>query len=334
MSVIYLTKQGTYVTKERGRMVISDNQFELFSTPWAKIESVVVFGNIQLTTQVISALLEHDIPTTFLTMEGILKGQLITFRSKNTPLKLAQFKAAIDDGISMEIAKAIVIKKINNQLNIIKDFKSNHPEADFFDEEYLLNDTLSKVENMYVAGSNGAQTPEYNKQTLLGYEGIASKSYFSALRKIFIGELKFDGRNKRPPKDEVNSLLSFGYTLLGIKISAILHSKGLETGIGFFHSVEYGRESLMLDILEIFRQPAVDKLVINMCNKNMLKKEDFEPREGGIYLKVDKMEKFIKEFENWVGVLKESSQTFYQKIITQCNELVSALENNKAFHTI
>lgn len=334
MSVIYLTKQGTYITKERGRMVVSDDQMELFSTPWAKIESVIIFGNVQLTTQVISALLEHDIPTTFLTMEGVLKGQLITFRSKNTPLKILQYKAAIDDGISMEIAKAIVIKKINNQLQIIKDYKSNHPEADFFDEEYMLKDILSKVENMKEVGSNGSTNPEYNKQTLMGYEGIASKSYFSALRKIFIGELKFEGRNKRPPKDEVNSLLSFGYTLLGVKISAILHSKGLETGIGFFHSIEYGRESLMLDILEIFRQPAVDKLIINLCNKNMLKKDDFEEREGGVYLKVDRMEKFLKEFENWVGVLKLPVQTFYQKIITQCNELVSALENNSKFKTI
>ena len=327
MSVVYLTKQGTCITKERGRMVVSDEQIELFSTPWAKIESVIIFGNIQLSTQAIGALLEHDINVSFLTTEGVLKGELISYKSKNSVIKLNQYETAMNNKRALDIAAAIVQKKISNQLKILKEFKSNHPEVDFFDPEYSINNALNKVNEFKSRLKNYNAEPELNRQTLMGLEGIASKNYFSAMRQMFTGELKFSTRSRRPPLDEVNAILSLGYTLLGIKISAIIRSIGFEPMIGFLHSVEYGRESLMLDILELFRQPVVDKLAMNMCNKLMLNKDDFENRDGGIYLKPDKMSKFIKEFEETVGIKKETGVTVYQRITAQVHELARAIQD-------
>jgi len=118
---------------------------------------------------------------------------------------------------------------------------------------------------------------------------------------VFRHGLQFSGRNRRPPRDPVNALLSYGYVLVGNRILSILEGMGFDPYIGFLHQIDYGRPSLALDILEEFRGPIVDRLVINLANKGILRNEDFEKRgDGGVYLTRDAQKVFFREFEKWM----------------------------------
>ena len=136
---------------------------------------------------------------------------------------------------------------------------------------------------------------------LLGTEGICSQIYFGAFGRMLHCDFSFDGRNRRPPRDPVNIILSLAYTLLTKEVSNSLDAESFEPYLGFLHGIRYGRKSLALDIVEEFRQPVVDRLVILLFNKRMLGRYDFETEEDDrVVLSEDGFRKFCVEYERWI----------------------------------
>lgn len=133
---------------------------------------------------------------------------------------------------------------------------------------------------------------------LLGVEGSAARIYFGLMEKAVDPKWGFTNRNRRPPKDPVNALLSFGYTLLTYSMSAALQVVGLDPYLGYYHAEGYGRPALALDLIEEFRAPVVDSLVIAMINNNQFDQEDFhqESLQTGVFLNQNERRKFVKEF--------------------------------------
>lgn len=295
MPTLYLTEQGAVLKKEGRRLVVEKQGEKLLDVPLIKIDAILIYGNVQVTTQALSLLFESGVETAFLTMEGKLKGQLTPIKSKNVPLRMAQYRRAHEREFKLKVARTIVRAKIENSISVLRRYQYNHPEVDFTDRVKKLDRFLQSLERKTEA------------QTLLGVEGSATVEYFSGLKEMFRGELRFQGRNRRPPRDPVNSLLSFGYVLVFNELTSLLDAMGFDPYIGFLHGIDYGRPSLALDILEEFRA-AVDRFVLTLCNKRVFKPEDFEDRPAsedgavkGVYLKKEPLKKFFVEYERWIG---------------------------------
>lgn len=286
MSTLYLTEQGSVLKKSGERLIVEKDDLELLEVQAFKVDNVLVFGNIQVTTQALTEILEHGITLSLLTLSGKLKGYLSSPKSKNVELRMAQYEKHKDFSYSLRFSKRIVEGKIVNSISVLRRFFYNHPEACLSGEIKTLEEILDTL------------TEEVSTERLFGLEGIAAKTYFSAFGRMCIGELKFDGR-RRPATDPINALLSFGYTLVLNEIRSLIEALGLDPYLGFFHKMEYGRPSLALDILEEFRAPVVDRLTLTLVNKGIFKEDDFilDSDSGSIHLKRESLKEYFVNLE-------------------------------------
>lgn len=285
MGIIYLVEQGSVLKKESRRLVVEKEGKRLLEIPEFKIERVLIFGNIQITTQAVKFLLESGIETAFLTIYGKLIGKLTPIESKNVELRMTQYQRYQDEEFRLCMAKCIVEGKIKNSKVLLQKYQRNHPEIDFDQALRELDALIFELQRKEKVSS------------VFGIEGRASAVYFSSLGKMFRRELQFETRTKYPPLDPVNVLLSLGYTLITNEMLSIVSSIGFDPYIGYLHGIEYGRPSLALDLIEEFRFPIVDRLTLELINKQILSREDFEEKEGRIYLKESSRKEYFLQYE-------------------------------------
>lgn len=303
MATLYLTEQGGKLIKDHRRLVVEKDGEVLFEVPAFKVDRVLIFGNVALTTPAISFLLENGIDTAFLTIHGRLKGRLMPLASKNVLLRMRQFERAKDPAFALSLAKRIVEGKLKNARIVLQRYARNHPdEGDFtpiFDELERLTVAISRKEHL---------------QALMGLEGQGSALYFRAYSRMFRTAITFTTRSRRPPQDPSNALLGLGYTLLVNEAIGVLSAVGFDPYVGFYHGIHYGRPSLALDLIEEFRSAIVDRLVTTLLNKQVLGEDDFEvlpednpekasegegerPLRQGIYLTTEGRKKFFTHYE-------------------------------------
>lgn len=290
MAVVYVKEQGAIIRKHGGRILVEKDDALLLEIPLRQTDSVAVFGNVQVTTQALSELLDRGIPLSLYTRHGRLKGHLVPDISKNVPLRVAQYRMALDEVASLGLAKAVVRAKLRNTGRLLGDYRNNYPS----------DGLASACEAMRHAAdcAGGAK----NHAELLGYEGSAAAIYFGGFAEMNRSELPFDGRRKHPATDPINGLLSLGYTLVMNEIRAAVEGAGMEPHLGFLHQVDYGRPSLALDLLEPFRAPLVDRLTLRLVNEKTLTGADFGTRVagtagGGVTLMPDSFRKYLAAYE-------------------------------------
>lgn len=289
LRTLYLLEQGSVLAKEDERFRILKDKVAIKVIPAIKVDQVIIFGNIQMTTQAMKFCLEKDIPVILLSSRGRYFGEISSFKITNVGLHKRQFEIAANEALSLEIGKAIVKAKINNSKVIIQRYGRKRRHLHFESEVQKMNLMLNKVPRALM------------RDELMGVEGAASARYFSALRTLLGDGWDFKKRQKRPPPDPVNSLLSYGYTLLFYNIYAMVRMHGLHPYIGFLHMLRDGHPALVSDILEEFRAPVVDAIVISLILRGSIKKKDFLlPRDSGspCLLKGDARKIFIRAFEN------------------------------------
>ncbi len=286
MANLYLTEQGSVIHKTGDRLIVRKDDEVILDVPCCKIDAVLIFGNVQFTTQAVHELFQHGIEMALLTRTGRLVGQITSPSTKNIELRIEQFKKYWDDAFRLNIGKIIVSGKISNDLNLMRTFSYNHPEVDFTDETAGLHACLAEVPK-----AEGLSN-------LMGIEGGAAKTYFGGFGKMILGEFSFEGRRKHPSPDPVNALLSFGYTLVFNEIASLLDGLGFDPYLGYFHSAEYGRASLASDLIEEFRA-SVDRFTLYLINNRMFKKEDFytNPKGEGLYLAREALKRYLSEYE-------------------------------------
>lgn len=290
MANLYITEQGSVLRKTGDRLVVHKDDEILLDVQCSKIESVLIFGNVQFTTQAIHELFEHGIELALLTRTGRLVGQITSPSTKNIELRIVQFDKYHDETFRLSLSKAIVEGKVANCLSVMRAFSYNHPEIDLTQETSGLD---ASVRNINGIGSVAV---------LRGVEGNAARTYFSGFKKMLLGEFEFEGRKKHPSTDPVNALLSLGYTLVFNEISSLLDGLGFDPYLGYFHEVEYGRASLASDIQEEFRA-TVDRFTLNLLNNRMVSQNDFyaNPKGGGMYLKREAMKTYFTEYEKYLN---------------------------------
>ncbi|WP_051652468.1 CRISPR-associated endonuclease Cas1 [Clostridium algidicarnis] len=287
LSTLYVTEQYTMLRKEDERLKLYKGKELLIDIPIFKIKQVVIFGEVTVTASTIRLFAENKITLCYLTEWGKFIGRMEGEVSKNVIVRLKQYENHMDiDNGSVNFAKRFISGKIKNSRTIL--MKSNRVEEKSQGFKEAI-DELSRLEKRL--------EDQDNVDSIRGIEGRAAATYFSAFPEMIKGDFTFENRNKRPPKDPINAMLSFGYVLLANEISSAVSSVGLDPNIGYLHRLRYGRPSLALDLMEEFRALFIDRLVISIVNNKILKPDDFETVLGEVKMTKKAIKKFLQAYE-------------------------------------
>lgn len=264
--VLYVDTPGAYLKKKDGRILLTKDKEMIKDIPLNAVDQVVLIGRVNISTPLLQELVKRSIPVHFGTTYGNYLGWLNPVLSKNSLLRLAQARIVDDNAKSLELAKAFIKGKLANMRTFLMRYnRSLHNE-----ELKVVIDQLNKIIKKVERATD--------KQEILGYEGNGSKEYFKVIDKLLKNDVDFYfmGRNRRPPRDPINAMLSYGYSLLTKEIINELMRVGLDPYLGFFHSNIYGRPALALDLMEEFRTIIVDSAVLTAINTGMIGRDDFE----------------------------------------------------------
>lgn len=278
MERLDIVEQGCTIKRKDIRFVIYKEGIIDESVPYFEVNEIILWGRQNITGPALDLAFEKGIDVLFLSLSGKLKGKIQGAKSKNIYIRLAQYELWREKEKKVLFAKGIIKNKINNQYKLLKYYGIDEPEIIEIKKKVHLANKIDEV---------------------MGFEGMASKIYFSHFKSIITNDFQFDGRNRRPPKDEVNSLLSLTYSMVLNNILSELEASGLDSYLGFLHAIKYGRQALALDILEEFRQGFCDTFVIKLINRKEVKKEDFiYNEEDGMRFKEEAFKKYLEKYNN------------------------------------
>ena len=288
VATLYVVEPGARVEKEYGTLLVVKDDEVLMRVPLARVTYVVLVGRTGVTTPALLALLKQGVRLSWVNRQGELVGQLVPPLGKNVKLRKRQYLVTDDDALRVSVVQAIVYGKVRNSLVLMKRLRRRGRAR-----------SLGRIEKVTAVLKAVRETSSID--ALRGLEGIAARTYFSMLKEALPDSFSFIKRTRRPPRDPVNALLSWGYTLLYAHIWTALEVVGLDPYVGFFHGEKYGRPALALDLAEEFRAPVVDSLVLTLLNKRMITEKDFETKGGGgCYLRPRGLRVFLKAFSNRV----------------------------------
>jgi CRISP-associated protein Cas1 len=259
-----------------------------------EISQPSLFGNVQLTAQALRELAAREVPIVHLSYGGWLSAVTTPPPHKNIELRRRQFAAATDPVVCLRLARAFVTGKIRNARTLLRRNARALPEG-----------VLSQL----AAARRRAEGAEALEQ-LLGIEGTAAREYFAHFARMFkpgedgsIPEFAFTSRNRRPPRDPVNALLSFLYAMLTKEIVITLIGVGFDPYLGFYHQSRYGRPALALDLMEEFRPLVADSVGISLINTGELRPADFIARAGAVALTESGRRRVIDAYERRLETL-------------------------------
>ncbi|HEY6542933.1 MAG TPA: type I-D CRISPR-associated endonuclease Cas1d [Ktedonobacteraceae bacterium] len=343
MPPLYLTEEYALVRRETENMLLVEVPARQAKdgikatparnerVPLNKVDEVIVLGEITLTASALHLLLERDIEITFLGRYGQFKGRLSPPFSKNSLLRLAQYRAHQDMVKRCELARRFVMGKLANQRQRL--LRYNRTQADrevsrAIDQLAASIDTLEKLSLQRVSLARplaGGDNPVEGTplEAILGIEGAGSAAYFRCFGKLLTNQEQwpFPGRVNRPPTDPVNSLLSFGYSLLTNKVASAVQLVGFDHFVGYLHSSFYGRPALALDLMEEFRPLIVDSVIITMLNNRMLTPDNFVNELGAYRLKQEKHKILFTKFEERLNEEVHHPIFGYKTTYRRCIEL-------------
>jgi CRISPR-associated protein Cas1 len=257
--------------------------------PLHHLAGLVCFGNVMVSPGLMHKLADEGKSLVLLGMNGRFKARLEGGISGNILLRKAQYKAADDPAVVLEIARAIIAGKVRNSRTVLL---RGARETDNGNEVTQLEAVaLSLAQTL----SNLKHAPDVD--TVRGLEGEAAKNYFGVLPLIIKPQYRetfaLNGRTRRPPLDRTNCLLSFLYAMLMNDCRSALEAVGLDPQLGFLHTVRPGRAALALDLQEEFRSAVVDRLALTLINRGQVNADDFETREGGAVSLTEKGRKAV-----------------------------------------
>ena len=267
LNTLYVTTPGAYISKDGLNIVVSVNQEEVFRIPAINIEGIVTFGYMGASPGVMKLCSDNGISLTFLSPNGRFISRVQGAVKGNVLLRKKQYSLSDNEIWSLHIAKLFICGKIQNYRNILKRFLRDYGENKNINHAVLV---LERAKHDALKSAD--------KISLMGYEGIASNVYFDVLPILILNQKNdflFNGRNRRPPKDAMNAMLSFAYTLIANDISAALETIGLDPYVGFLHTLRPGRTSLALDMMEELRAYLGDRFVLSLINKKQITIKDF-----------------------------------------------------------
>ncbi len=278
LNTLYITRQESYLHKERETIVIKQGKEKLAQFPAISIANILCFGQVSVSPFLMGYCGEQGIGLAFYSEFGKFLARVQGPQSGNVLLRRTQYRWADDADKSVSIARLVVAAKIANCRAVLQREVRNHGD----------NSSLQRVIQQHASSLRQVKKASSVAETM-GIEGEAASGYFSVFNELLRSpDFEFSGRVRRPPTDAVNALLSYAYTLISHECSSALQGVGLDPYVGFLHQDRPGRKSLALDLLEEFRAPWADRFVLTLINRQQVKIKDFiTEASGAVRLKDD-----------------------------------------------
>lgn len=288
LNTLFVTTQGAYLLKEGETVVVSVEKETRLQVPIHTLGGIVCFGNVGMSPFLMGFCAENNVAISFLTEYGRFLAGIHGKLSGNVLLRREQYRRADEAPFCVGVAKNILTGKICNARTVLQRYLRDH-------------ESKVDVQNIQMAIKRlGNIIDGLDKTTdldvLRGMEGDAAHIYFDVFDHLIVAQkddFKFDGRNRRPPLDNVNCLLSFLYTLLMHDVRSAIECVGLDSCVGFLHRDRPGRPGLALDIMEEFRPFLADRLVLSLINRCQVNAKGFKKSETGAVLMNDDMRKEV-----------------------------------------
>jgi len=324
MQTVYIFKDA-YLRKKSSALYIepkSETEKPLY-VPLKNVSCLMVFSEVDLNKKTLELFSTSQVPVFFYNYNGEYVGCFYPVETNKTgEMLILQFQHYQDLEKRIIIAREILLGVADNMISLLKRYVDKYPQ---------IQENISKIESL--------KKTYYRQETiaaLMAIEGNIRKTYYEASGKIFESKgFKFEERTMRPPADEINALISFGNTLLYNVVLSEIFKTSLEPSISFLHEPNKRKFSLQLDISEIFKPILVDRVILNMVNKSMIKKEDFRQVEGGVYLNENGKKKFIKEFESRLEETFDygngQRMSYKTAIRYECYKLIRHLREEEAY---
>lgn len=294
LNTLYVTSQDSYLALDGENIVVLDKDKEIGRLPLHNLEGIVSFGYRGTSPALMGACADRNISLCYVSPSGKFLARVTGNVKGNVVLRRKQFEAVRDETVSLGIAKNCIIGKVYNARWVLERSIRDHSMQ-------IDTEKVKHVSGMLKDAAVAVQNSESMDQ-LRGYEGEAASVYFSVFDELILQQKKdfsFEGRNKRPPTDNVNAMLSFVYTLLTNNIASALETVGLDPYIGIMHTERPGRVSLALDLIEELRPVLADRFVLSVINKKVVSAKDFLKKENGaVLMKDDARKRFLSEWQN------------------------------------
>lgn len=288
LNTLFVTTQGAYLAKEGETIAVKVEGEVRLRLPVHTIGGIVCFGNVSCSPFLMGFCAENGVGVSFLTENGRFMARVQGPVSGNVLLRREQYRRADDPEKSVNVARAVLTGKVANSRTVLQRALRDHADKMAAEEVSFAVKRLSN----YLHLLNQDQTLD----ALRGCEGDAAHIYFSVFDHLIVAQkedFSFQERNRRPPLDNVNALLSFIYTLLVHDIRSALETVGLDPAVGFLHRDRPGRPSLALDLMEEFRPFLADRLALSLINRQQVQGKDFQKSEAGAVLMTDETRKTL-----------------------------------------
>lgn len=294
MSSLYLDRKNLGIKLDGQALALYEDGERKGSVPLHLLDRVVLRGNVQLESRVLGALSERNIGFLVLSGRNTEATAMLAARAhSDSRRRLGQYRVSLDDELRTPLARWLVLVKIRAQQRLLKDALAGR--ADLRHPLTAASETLSGI-----IGQLREDQFAVSLESLRGFEGAAAAAYFGGFTRLFAPSLNFTGRNKRPPPDPVNACLSLGYTLLHYDAVRACHIVGLDSMLGFYHDISFGRESLACDLMEPLR-PSMDRWVWQMFKERQLRPEHFSDDNGRCQMNKAGRQCFYAFYESHAG---------------------------------
>lgn len=288
LNTLFVTTQGAYLAKEGETVVVKVEKEIRLRVPIHTIGGIVCFGNIMCSPFLMGFCAERDVAISFLSEHGRFLARVQGPVSGNVLLRREQYRRADDGASSVEIAKAVLTGKLANCRTVLQRALRDHSDK--------LNAAEVQDASQRISASLNRLQSDLSLNVVRGIEGEAAHTYFGVFDHLITSQKEdfvFEQRNRRPPLDRVNCLLSFLYTLVLHDVRSALESVGLDPAVGFLHRDRPGRPGLALDMMEEFRPFLADRLALSLVNLCQIQKDGFREMESGAVLMDDDTRKAV-----------------------------------------
>ena len=294
LNTLYVTSEDSYLALDGENIVVLDKEKEVGRIPLHNLEGIVSFGYRGTSPALMGACADRNISLCYVTPNGKFLARVTGSVKGNVVLRKKQYEVSMNETDSLEISKNCIIGKIYNARWVLERATRDHSMQ-------IDTEKVKSASKMLKDAAIRVQKSQ-SKDQLRGYEGEAASVYFSVFDELILQQKKdfvFSDRNRRPPTDNVNAMLSFVYTLLTNNIASALETVGLDPYVGMMHTDRPGRASLALDMIEELRPVLADRFVLSLINKKVVNVKDFIKKENGaVLIKADARKKFLSEWQN------------------------------------
>ncbi len=295
MRTLIVDRKGSSLSVDAGRLRIDTEGYKPRFVPLAQIERLVITAGVELHTRVLAALVEAGASVLILSPRDHRRVAIVTGPAgKGAAVRMAQYAASRDAGFCLAVARRLARMKLTGQRRLLLAYKRKRSAGK---QTRLALEMLSRQRLVVRTADSVA--------SLMGMEGSSAAAYFSAWAEFLPASLRFSGRNRRPPRDPVNAVLSLSYTLLHFDAVRAAYIAGLDPCVGFWHAPEYGRESLACDLIEPLR-PHADRFVLSLFSSRVLRPEHFGMQQEACLLAKAGRRRFYEAWEKFAPPLRRA----------------------------